>query len=548
MISRRLSFSLFLLRFSDFLSSLWSRIHSLLLSLYFNSWFLSIFSQNSRKGVTSHLIWRQRGWQCCLRRKCNFSSHSTSLKNRAKYTLPQSLCDSWPHRDLSNLGYQHDFVGRSKCIFQSRSIQVVATLVCSVWTRLALFVKLLAHLNEHWNWFHSFITCIMLQKMLKRAKYEGWAFSLVQKFVAGSFNFALTQAYACLDDILFYLVLDIKTNPFNSFFSWTSLISAVVFLAVGCLLVFFNFWTVKKYQNIKKQGLANMNQRGLDDFNERNKYWQLFYSDFNDDDLWSQSFFAFLLIRSTLSSLVITVLYDYPLMQTSYLVILDGAIILFLIFKKPFKTIEATLCQYYFEIITLLVHICTFILSMQDTFHAPSEAFKLILSTGIIYLNTALISGSIGFMFVEICKTIRKKIKIDKLKKLQEIPKDNQETQNLALTTDPLQSPETYLQRRQNRINHEDVISIEDSDLFTGMNQNMSVLNMESPQIRESSFNADNSLLSGMNQRKRINRMKGRSTRPILFQQLPRTLKQRQPKKKSRNANNVRNNRQFENT
>ena len=101
--------------------------------------------------------------------------------------------------------------------------------------------------------FSTFIACILLQKVLEYAKYEGWACSLARKLVAGSFNFAFVQAYTCLDDILFYLVLDAKTNPFNNRFSWVSMICAAIFLALGCLLLFFNFWTVKKYQSINSK-------------------------------------------------------------------------------------------------------------------------------------------------------------------------------------------------------------------------------------------------------------------------------------------------------
>jgi len=63
------------------------------------------------------------------------------------------------------------------------------------------------------------------------------------------------------------------------------MICTVLFLALGCLLVFFNFWTVKKYQSIKVQGAG-----AIEAFNESYKYWKLFYLDFNDDDFWSQNF------------------------------------------------------------------------------------------------------------------------------------------------------------------------------------------------------------------------------------------------------------------
>ena len=356
----------------------------------------------------------------------------------------------------------------------------------------------------------TFIICFVLQSLLQIAKYESWASSLARKLVAGSFNFALVQAYACLDDILFYFVFDVKTNPLNRFFSWASLIIAVISLALGCLLVFFNFWTVKKYQSIKHQGT-----KGIEVFNEKNKYWELFYSDFNDDNLWSQSFFATLIIRSTLSSLIITILYDYPLMQTLTLMTLDVAIILFLYFKNPFNTLRGKLAQYYYEIITLLVHICTFILSLQHSSEKPSETIKLIFSTGIIYLNTALMGGSLGFMFIEIYKTISQKIKAAKRKQGQNKPEDKQETQNLTQTARPLQPPET------DDRNREQTASIDNFYLLPGVNQNGNVtiydLNMES------NFNPENSRELEMDQSNRINQ----NTIPIMIRRRLQTLNKR---------------------
>ena len=339
----------------------------------------------------------------------------------------------------------------------------------------------------------AFGTCIALRKLLERGKYKGWAFWLVRKLAAGSFNFTLIQAYACLEDILFYLVIDIKTNPFNSFFSWASLISAFTFLALGCLLVFFNFWTVKKYQNIKRC------QGDLEAFNERNKYWELFYSDFSDDDLWSQSFFAFLIIRSSLSSFIITVLCDYPLMQTPYLIILDGAILMFLYFKNPYNTLRGKLAQYFYEIITLLVHLCTFVMALQDSFTKPSDTVKLIFSTGIIYLNTALVTGSIGFMFIEIYKTISQRARASR------------RYEHIAIQTG---TEDVLTQRRRESYvdNQQTPSSAENSHLLPGAKNGSNL--MESPQTLESNFNnQDNSILSDINS----GEQKDQSTKPILI-------------------------------
>jgi len=291
-------------------------------------------------------------------------------------------------------------------------------------------------------------------------------------------------------------------------------------LVLGCLQVFFNFWTVNKYQSIKSQGV-----NALEAFNERNKYWKLFYSDFTDNNLWGQSFFAISIIRSALSSLTITVLYDYPLVQTSYLVISDGAIILFLYFKTPFNTLRGTLAQYYYETITLLVHLCAFILSLQDN---PSDTVKIIMSTGILYLNTALVSGAIGFMFIEIYKIISEKKRAARLKQRLSVPEDNQETQNLTRTVSPLQLPETEAQKGQDSTNQDQTASIEKTSFLPRNNKkrnlsNFDFINLESSQALEPNFCVENSILSDVNPSDRINQQGHQSARPIVIRRRPQT-------------------------
>jgi len=222
-------------------------------------------------------------------------------------------------------------------------------------------------------------------------------------------------------------------------------------MVLGGLLVFFNLWTVKKYQKIK------MNKRALEAFNERNKYWELFYSEFNDEDFWTQSALALFVLRSIATSFIIIVLYDYPLMQTVYLIILDGVVLLFLLFKMPFPTLRGKLAQYYFEAITLLVHISAFSLAMQDSIPSYSGSLKSFLCTTIIYLNSTLVTGGIAFMSIEIYKLISEKTKAGKKKQKGEIAtQTNMEIQDMTERTSVMiggmqqqQHSETNLHRRQ---------------------------------------------------------------------------------------------------
>ncbi len=359
----------------------------------------------------------------------------------------------------------------------------------------------------------TFIPCFGLKKYFEKSEYKKhWIYSLLLKLLVGSFNFTLVQAYACLDDILLYLVLDAKTNPFNTFFCWVSLFFAIGFLALGCYLIWLNLKTVKNYQALKKDSVA------LEAFNEKNKYWELFYSDFNNENFWSQFALAIFLIRSTLSSLIIAVFYEDPVMQTAYLIIIDGAIISFLYFEKPFVTFLSILCQYFYEIITLLVHICTCILSMQGTEQNPSESFKRFLSNSIIYLNTALVTGSIGFMFIEIYKTLRQKMK--KRKQYEAIATQTFPHKKLKLdfpnTTSyaNAMSQRTEIQNRKHSLNNapplENIhllsnVTQENNNSFTGMNLEPS-----------NRFNAEDSIFPSNETNDQILEQRHRNPAPVV--------------------------------
>jgi len=247
-----------------------------------------------------------------------------------------------------------------------------------------------------------FIVSILLKILLEKTKLQGWFYSLLNRLAMGSFNFTLAQAYGCLDDVIFYCVLDIKTNPFNTVFSWGSFACTLGFVAIGGALICLNLKIIWKYQSQKNSG------GNLEAFKEQNEYWELFYSDFNDKDAWSHSFLAIQIVRSSVSSLIITTLYQTSLIQATNLLIIDGAVITFLISKKPLSSLRATLAQYFYEIITLLVHLCVFILSLDN--HNEGDAFSAFRSavcTSIIYLNNAIVIGGCGFMLLEIYHTIK---------------------------------------------------------------------------------------------------------------------------------------------
>ncbi len=249
----------------------------------------------------------------------------------------------------------------------------------------------------------------IMSHLLKKLMDGGWGYPLISRIAASLFNFILVQAYGCLDDVIFYFILDVQTNPFDNVFSWASFFAGLGFLGLVGLLIVFNVVIVKRYQEAKRVNLQN--------FRKNNERWELFYGDFNDSEFWSHSFLAILAVRNSLSSILLSALFDYPLLQTSIFIVLDGVIIIILMTLKPLGEFSAKLTQYFYEIVALIVHFCTFVLAMESDQVSVEKIGKILFCKTIIFLNYALIIGGIFLMFIEIYKTVSLKIKAWKSKK-----------------------------------------------------------------------------------------------------------------------------------
>jgi len=225
---------------------------------------------------------------------------------------------------------------------------------------------------------------------------------------------------------------------------------------------------------------------------------------------------ALLVIRSSVSGLIITVLSEYPIIQTIALVIIDGVMIVLLFRLKPFASLQAKLAQYYFEAITLFVHICAFFLSIQGKEGNPDDAFRKIFSSAIIYANTILVAGALGFMFIELFMMIREKTEASSSQKtlsrspsqsiaIQTSANKNSEAQHISFRTETanLITHGNYVPRKHNQI-HPDQSSagIENFHLLSVLDQsNLSLarMNLQSDQFLHENSNAENSQINVSN-------------------------------------------------
>jgi len=198
---------------------------------------------------------------------------------------------------------------------------------------------------------------------------------------------------------------------------------------------------------------------------------------------------AFLVLRSNIASLVLTILYNYPLMQTLFLIILDGAILLFMLIRKPFTTLRGIVFQYSFELIALAVHFGTFILSWNED---PSEGLKDFICTVIIYLNAALVMSGLCFMAIEIHETVCEKIKEWKLR--------NSEKKTISLNEESEQIIQnhsaSFVETRSSLTKHQN-INRESPEIHFPSNNDTRIRPLQPPfQTLNSSQNGESSILT----------------------------------------------------
>jgi len=215
-------------------------------------------------------------------------------------------------------------------------------------------------------------------------------------------NFALTQFYSNLDDVIFYFILEMRSTEFETGFRVGSSILAIALLLVGVIFVVLHSKLIGRYQNLKGKGSSTQ----LKGFETKCENINLIFKDFKDSSSLVQSFLMINVVRSVVTSLIFATLFEYPMIQISFLFVLNILMIVYLLTKKSFKEFTNTCGQFFCELVLFIANICVFLLALFD--HADSYPISFIkgLSKCIIILNWILLFGCAILLLVNLLKTL----------------------------------------------------------------------------------------------------------------------------------------------
>jgi len=216
-------------------------------------------------------------------------------------------------------------------------------------------------------------------------------------------NFTLTQVYGSLDDIVFFFVLQTRSPSFQIDFGKTNFGLSVFLMSIAIIILGGHIIILRRYRRSK--GISN-GKSALESFLQKHENVKVFFQDFKDSDFLKQSFLLIYVGRSIISNIIITTLFEYPLLQTLMLTGLNVLILAYLMICRPFKEILNASGQYFCEGVLLMVNVSMLGMTIIDEMSEKPEGVVENFSKLIIVLNMALLVGSLVFMLLSIGKTL----------------------------------------------------------------------------------------------------------------------------------------------
>ena len=202
---------------------------------------------------------------------------------------------------------------------------------------------------------------MMFEKGTKSEYTESYLHFIVQKVRLAIQNFLIMQFYNSYGDIVLFSVLDISTVDFSTTPASLSFNMAVLFTVAGFVAIVLNALLLIRYQRVKRQESAvsavrDEQQEDVQQFVKRHEGVQVLFFSFKDASIVTQGFFLFLGIRNACYSLLLTLLYKYPLVQLTLMLALSVLMVAYLLFARPFKQYVNLFQQLFGELVLLVVN------------------------------------------------------------------------------------------------------------------------------------------------------------------------------------------------
>ena len=254
------------------------------------------------------------------------------------------------------------------------------------------------------NWQNMMLLLIFLAIFLvfrvlqALAKSASWI-RVVRVFVQ---NFLLGQLYQTYGEFVLYSIIDWRSSKENNTKLSTLNVAISGTLAFGIIIhLFFHVRLLRNYQKIK----VTNNKEELEAFQKKHEGCQFFFRDFKDGSLNQQMFLFYMIIRDLLFSLILATMFEFPIIQTWILLTMNISMLVYLLWKSPFKESVDFAQQIINELITSIVVVSVLIQAIID--YGDSKEIRIRLGKLIITTNIVFNYITLAFMVFKLVLVVK---------------------------------------------------------------------------------------------------------------------------------------------
>ena len=182
-------------------------------------------------------------------------------------------------------------------------------------------------------------------------------------------NFCLILVMTSVNDIIFYGVVELtswaEAGTGSSALSTFSLEVSLVALGIFIGLIFGLIYMARAFQTARERALLDRDDEELREFLTKRKDSQVLYRGFRHNTTPNKYFLVFYIMRMSLPALIAALLYSYPMVQITLYLVINVAILGYIIVMKPLARIINFIQLIIFESIMLIINICLLLLKLN---------------------------------------------------------------------------------------------------------------------------------------------------------------------------------------
>lgn len=195
-------------------------------------------------------------------------------------------------------------------------------------------------------------------------------------------NYFIGQVYMRYGEIVFYSGISFRFIALNDGNMTLSFLVAICCVFTGVFFFCAHVYIIHRYKKRPKGS-------SLMEFTQENPGTQIFYGSFKEDSGITQAFLLFAILRITIFSSIVALLFDYPMFQI-YLVTSANVIFLgFVLVKRSFISLVEFIQQIIFEMSLLSINFSYLVLAIYDSKEDPFSSSAFRTSEGVLYLSVA---------------------------------------------------------------------------------------------------------------------------------------------------------------